>query len=78
MLNFVAIVSWSEFLFALILTGPDTTTLPLKLAAFLTDRTVDWGGVASTGVLVIVPLVALGLMVQRNLIKGLTLGAMKG
>ena len=75
---FVAIVTWSEFLFALILSGPDTTTLPLKLASFLTDRTVVWGGVASSGVLVIVPLVALGLLVQRNLIKGLTLGAMKG
>jgi multiple sugar transport system permease protein len=75
---FAAIVAWSEFLFALILTGPDTTTLPIRLASFLTDRTVDWGGVASTGVLVIVPLVALGMLVQRNLIKGLTLGAMKG
>lgn len=75
---FSAIVAWSEFLFALILTGPETTTLPIRLASFLTDRTVDWGGVASTGVLVILPLVALGMLVQRNLIKGLTLGAMKG
>ena len=75
---FVAIAAWSEFLFALILTGPDTGTLPVHLAAFVSDRAINWGGVAATGVLVIVPLVTLGLLVQRNLIKGLTMGAMKG
>ena len=53
--------------------------VPVELAAsFLTDRTVEWGGVMSTGVLVIVPLVFFGMLVQRHLIKGLTLGAMKG
>lgn len=75
---FVAIAAWSEFLFALILTGPRTGTLPVLVASFVSDRAVDWGGVASTGVLVIFPLVVLGLLVQRNLIKGLTMGAMKG
>lgn len=75
---FCVIASWGEFLFALILTGPDTTTLPIYLASFLTDRTVEWGGVMSTGVLVILPLVLFGMLVQRHLIKGLTLGAMKG
>lgn len=75
---FCVIAVWGEFLFALILTGPETTTLPIYLASFLTDRTVEWGGVMSTGVLVIVPLVFFGMLVQRHLIKGLTLGAMKG
>ncbi len=75
---FVAIAAWSEFLFALVLTGPETGTLPVYLAAFVSDRVVDWGGVASTGVLVILPLVVLGMLVQRNLIQGLTMGAMKG
>ena len=75
---FVAIAAWSEFLFALILTGPDTGTLPVLLASFVSDRAVNWGGVASTGVLVILPLVGLGLLVQRSLIQGLTMGAMKG
>lgn len=75
---FVAIAAWSEFLFALILTGPETGTLPVLLASFVSDRAVDWGSVASTGVLVILPLVVLGLLVQRSLIQGLTMGAMKG
>ncbi len=75
---FCAIASWGEFLFALILTGPDTSTLPIYLASFITDRTIEWGGVTSTGVLVVVPLVLFGILVQRHLIKGLTLGAMKG
>ena len=48
------------------------------IAGLVSDRAINWGGVAATGVLVIVPLVALGLLVQRNLIKGLTMGAMKG
>jgi multiple sugar transport system permease protein len=75
---FCVIAAWGEFLFALILTGPETSTLPIYLASFLTDRTIEWGGVTSTGVLVIVPLVIFGMLVQRHLIKGLTLGAMKG
>jgi multiple sugar transport system permease protein len=75
---FCAIVAWGEFLFALILTGPDTGTLPIHLASFITDRTIEWGGVTSTGVLVILPLVVFGVLVQRHLIRGLTLGAMKG
>jgi multiple sugar transport system permease protein len=75
---FCAIASWGEFLFALILTGPETSTLPIYLASFITDRTIEWGGVTSTGVLVILPLVLFGMLVQRHLIKGLTLGAMKG
>jgi multiple sugar transport system permease protein len=75
---FCAIASWGEFLFALILTGPETSTLPIYLASFITDRTIEWGGVTSTGVLVVVPLVLFGILVQRHLIKGLTLGAMKG
>jgi multiple sugar transport system permease protein len=75
---FCAIVAWGEFLFALILTGPDTGTLPIHLASFITDRTIEWGGVTSTGVLVILPLVFFGVLVQRHLIRGLTLGAMKG
>jgi multiple sugar transport system permease protein len=75
---FCAIAAWGEFLFALILTGPETGTLPIYLASFITDRTIEWGGVTSTGVLVILPLVFFGMLVQRHLIKGLTMGAMKG
>lgn len=75
---FCAIAAWGEFLFALILTGPESGTLPIHLASFITDRTIEWGGVSSTGVLVILPLVFFGMLVQRHLIRGLTLGAMKG
>jgi ABC-type sugar transport system permease subunit len=75
---FCAMAASGEFLFALILTGPETSTLPIYLASFIADRTIEWGGVTSTGVLVILPLVCFGMLVQRHLIKGLTRGAMKG
>lgn len=75
---FCALLAWSEFLFALILSGPATRTLPIQLASYITERTIEWGDVTSAGVMVVVPLVGFALLVQRHLIKGLTLGAMKG
>lgn len=40
---FTALLAWGEFLFALLLGGPDTTTLPVYLAGFVGERTVEWG-----------------------------------
>ncbi len=75
---FTALLAWGEFLFALLLGGPDTTTLPVYLAGFVGERTVEWGEIMSSAVLSIIPPMILFMLVQRNLIKGLTLGAIKG
>lgn len=75
---FAALLAWNEFLFALLLGGPSTTTLPVFLSGFIGERNVEWGEIMATAVIAVVPPTILVMLVQRNLIKGLTLGAVKG
>ena len=75
---FAALLAWNEFLFALLMGGPNTTTLPVYLSGFMGEHGVDWGGIMATATIAVVPPVIFAMLVQRNLIKGLTLGAVKG
>ena len=75
---FVFILSWSEFLFALLLTGIRTKTLPVAIAAFVTDRGIEWGNMAAAGTSLILPLAVMFYFIQKFLIRGLTFGAVKG
>jgi multiple sugar transport system permease protein len=71
------ILSWNEFLFALILTGKATNTLPVRLASFQTQRGVEIALVAAGALVAIVPVLVLLPFMRRYLIKGLSLGALK-
>ncbi len=71
------ILSWNEFLFALILTGKATNTLPVGLAGFQTQRGVEIALLAAATTVAIVPVVVLLPFMRRYLIKGLSLGALK-
>lgn len=75
---FAFLLGWNEFLFSLVLAGRDTRTLPTIATSFTTDRGVEWGLVMATGSLVILPVIAMALLVQRHIIRGMTLGAVKG
>ena len=70
--------SWNEFLFALILSGPSTRTMPVGVSSFIGTVSIDWGGSSAAAVLAMVPIFVLGLAVQRFLVRGLTMGAVKG
>ena len=70
--------SWNEFLFALVLSGRDTKTLPIGISAFIGTVSVDWGTSSAAAVVAMVPIFVLGLLVQRYLVRGLTMGAVKG
>ncbi|SDL73529.1 carbohydrate ABC transporter permease [Nonomuraea jiangxiensis] len=70
--------SWNEFLFALVLSGRDTQTVPIGVASFIGTVSVDWGGSSAAAVLAMVPVFVLGLAAQRFLVRGLTFGAVKG
>jgi len=72
------VFSWNEFLFALIISGPATKTVPIGVASFIGTVSVDWGGSSAAAVIAMVPVFILGLAVQRFLVRGLTLGAVKG
>jgi multiple sugar transport system permease protein len=71
------ILSWNEFLFALILTGKATNTLPVGLSSFQTQRGIEIALVAAGTLVAILPVLVLLPFMRRYLIKGLSLGALK-
>ena len=74
---FCVLFSWSEFLFALILTGHETQTLPVAAAGVLSHYFTRWGGLSAIAVFVAFVPIILTLAVQRNLVRGISLGAIK-
>jgi multiple sugar transport system permease protein len=71
------ILCWNEFLFALILTGAESSTVPVALAALQTQRGVLIGKLSSGVILGILPVLLLAPFIQRYLVRGLTFGAIK-
>ncbi len=74
---FVAMLCWNEFLLPLILSDQNAKTLPVYVGGFVTSRTIDYGGMAAAACLCIIPIALVTLVVQKQLIRGLSLGAVK-
>ncbi|ORE97827.1 carbohydrate ABC transporter permease [Aurantimonas sp. 22II-16-19i] len=72
------VFSWNYFLFALVLSNSDTKTLIAASFNFIGEGSTNWGGLMAAATLIALPPLALALVVQRWLISGLTLGAVKG
>jgi multiple sugar transport system permease protein len=76
---FCLIVCWNEFLFALILTQTDVAmTLPVGIAGRVTQYEIKWGVMSAAGVVAMMPILIFALAMQRYLVRGLSLGAVKG
>jgi multiple sugar transport system permease protein len=75
---FAFLLGWNEFLFSLILAGPESRTLPVMVAGFETDRGIRWGELSSAAISIMLPVVMVALFLQRHIVKGLTMGAVKG
>jgi multiple sugar transport system permease protein len=72
-------VSWGDYLFVSVISGSDhTATLPIYLYRISTSQLLNWGTIAATTVLAILPVVLVFAFVQRWLIEGLLAGAVKG
>jgi multiple sugar transport system permease protein len=71
------IFSWTEFLLALFLTT-SIRTLPVKITTFVTSTGSEWGFISALGTSAIVPSFIFILLVQKQLVRGLTLGSLKG
>lgn len=72
------VFAWNEYLFAATLTSVHARTITTGLAEFVTVTGTNWGQMAATATLTLIPaLVFLGL-VQRHIVSGLTFGAVKG
>ena len=75
---FIFILNWSEFLFALVLTYTDVQTIPVVLNKYFsaTEGTL-YGVQAALAMVSIIPLIIVGFFIQKHLVRGLTLGAIK-
>jgi multiple sugar transport system permease protein len=71
------IFSWTEFLFVLTLTQTGLKTVPVVSSTFVTSTGTAWGNMAALGVGAMVPAFIFILLVQKNLVRGLTLGSLK-
>ena len=74
---FVFIFSWSEFFFGITLTQTRAVPLAVYLPNFFGKQMIMWGEVGALSLMAIVPLFVMSLFVQRYLVRGLTLGAVK-
>ena len=75
---FIFILNWSEFLFALVLTYTNVETIPVKLSKYFSATSGQQYGIqAALACVSIVPLVIVGFFIQKHLVRGLTLGAIK-
>ena len=74
---FCIIFSWSEFLFAYLLTMTEAKTMPVSICEFITWREVTWEQVSAAGTALIIPVLVFSFFVQKYLVRGLSFGAVK-
>jgi multiple sugar transport system permease protein len=74
---FSFVLAWNEFLWAFILTGLETRTLPVALAGLVTQQGTLIGPMAAATVLMSTPVILLTFLVRRYLVTGLTFGSVK-
>ena len=75
---FCLIISWNEFLFALVMTQTDAAmTLPVGIAGRVTQYEIKWGVMSAAAAVALAPILVFALALQKYLVRGLSLGAVK-
>lgn len=72
------VLCWNEFLFALMLTGQETKTLPVAISSLVTQQGTAIGAVSASTMMAIAPMVIVYFAIRKLLVAGLGLGAVKG
>ncbi len=72
------IFSWNNFMFSQVLSMERTKTLPIAVYNFVSYAEVDWGAVMAAAVAIMAPAIILTMIFQKYVVKGLTMGAVKG
>ncbi len=72
------IFSWNNFVFGVVLAGRETRTLPVAVYNMLSFEQLSWGPLAAAALIVTLPVLVLTILAQRQIIAGLTAGAVKG
>ena len=72
------IFAWNEFLFAFMLGGQNVKTLPVAIPLLITAQGVRWGEMAVVGMAALLPVLLAVFFLQKQIVRGLTMGAVKG
>jgi multiple sugar transport system permease protein len=72
------IFSWNNFVFGIVLAGRETRTLPVAVYNMISFEQVSWGPLAAAALIVTLPVLLLTIVAQRQIVAGLTAGAVKG
>lgn len=72
------IFSWNNFIFGVVLAGRSTRTLPVAVYNVLTFEQISWGPLAAAALVVTAPVLLLTLLMQKEIVTGLTAGGVKG
>jgi multiple sugar transport system permease protein len=75
---FSLLLAYNEFLFALVLTGPNSKTLPVAIAEYGAEDINYWSLSAAAAIGIMLPIVVFMMLMQRHLARGLAMGAVKG
>ena len=72
------IFSWNNFVFGIVLAGRETRTLPVAVYNMISFDQLSWGPLAAAALIVTFPVLLLTVFAQRQIVAGLTAGAVKG
>ncbi|RZL65457.1 MAG: carbohydrate ABC transporter permease [Variovorax sp.] len=75
---FVFLNAWNEFLFAVVLGGNKVRPVTVAMYNFISLEQTQWAKLAAGAMLAMAPVILIGLFAQRHIVKGLTVGAVKG
>ena len=75
---FVFLNAWNEFLFAVVLGGNTVRPVTVAMFNFISVEQTQWARLAAGAMLAMAPVILIGLAAQRHIVKGLTVGAVKG
>ncbi len=71
------LISWNDFLFAAVIGGHAAKTVPVGITELRTTVEVLWGPINAATIILIIPMIALGVLIRKYLIQGLTMGAVR-
>jgi multiple sugar transport system permease protein len=71
-------IAWNEFILSLVLTNRFTRTMPVKVSLFINEHNIEWGQIMAIGTLIAIPPLIFTFLAAKQIITGLTAGAVKG
>jgi multiple sugar transport system permease protein len=75
---FVFLNAWNEFMFAVVLGGNKVRPVTVAMFNFISVEQTQWARLAAGAMVAMAPVIIVGLLAQRHIVKGLTVGAVKG